>query len=161
MDPVSLVSVLEATGAAIGACSTIIRAIKRVVNDVKKVDESTTKIKLEITSLSNILGAVKTAFERFQAHNHGTSLNILAAVSGSITDCNNSLRKLVNIFRHVRSGDEPGGVIASTQQAFRLRDRYHELDGCRSEIEQHKLSLNLSLTIVILYSMHFNLCVRF
>ena len=156
MDPVSVLSVLEATGAAIGACTTITKAIRNFIKDVKKVDESTTKIKIEIKSLVNILNAVKSAFERFQSLNDDGSLrmeyNVLVAVNGSVADCNSSLRRLVNILGYVRGADAggSGGVVQGAQQTIRLRHQRRELDECRMGIERHKLGLNLSLTMVIL-----------
>ena len=155
MDPVSAVSVIEAAAAGIKSCTTIAKAIRNFVKGVQNVDVSISKLKREVDSLDRVLKAVKLGIERFQGlpHRLGPNLekDILIAVNGSVADCNASLKTLINILGYVRGADNSNGrVLASAQQAMRLISQRGRLDECRSDIEQHKLSLNLSLNIVIL-----------
>ena len=152
MDPVSVISIIEASGGALKACTTVTKTIIDFVDDVQNAQELTNDIRQEVQNSERVLKAVKGSFEQVDHHHPSLRIqqDVLEAVKGSVTDCDLSLKTLINILGYIRGADTKINVITNTQQALRLRNRRQELSKCRLDIERHKLSLNLSLTLVSL-----------
>ena len=152
MDPVSVLSVIEASAATLKACTTVTKAVLEFVEDIRNAEEWINKIRQDVKKLERLLKAVKDCFEQIDIQHTDLRMRqqVLGAVNGSITDCDSSLKSLINILGYVRGADARVNIIVNTQQAWRLRSKRQDLEDCRGEIESHKLSLNLSLTLVSL-----------
>lgn len=151
MDPASVISIVEATGEAITACTTVIKAIIDFIHEVQRADESLNEIKMEVENLDCVLKAIQDSLEQIQSRSTGLNQrqHVLEAVNRSVAGCDSSLKTLFNILGRVRGADGgSGGVIESTQQAIRLRQQRRNFEECRSKIKEYKLNLILSLTIV-------------
>ena len=152
-------SLIEATGAAIKACTTITKAVIDFATEIRHLDESLENIRTETRNLAGVLGPVRNVLERFRDISHDvdsrTNQEIVDAVDGSMADCNGSLKRLTNIFGEIRGAENGGQILPSAQQAYRLKSKSRELDGCRSQIRDHKQSLHLSLTMITLYDFSF------
>ena len=127
----------------------------KFVKEVKHLDQSLERIKAEIKNLARVLETVNVGLKRFHDIPHDvdskTNEEIIVAVYGSMEDCNGSLKRLTNILGEIRGAENGGQFLPSTQQTLRLRSKKSELESCRSQIQGHKQSLHLSLTMIILY----------
>ena len=153
-DRVSVVSVIEATAAALKICSTITLAVYKFIEEVKQIDQSLEGIKTDIKNLARVLETVNLSLRRFhdisQDVDSQANNEIIVAVNGSMEDCNASLKRLINILGEIRGAENRGQFFLPVQQTMRLKSSKGELEGCRRQIEGHKSSLHLSLTMIIL-----------
>ena len=146
---------LTLSGSVAKLCCQIATTLFTFANDTKDIDDNLNCFATEISSFNLALKAVtstikdpRLGFAKLSDNNH----DVWEALGGSIINLRTYLDKLCEILKEINCKGKDKTLLRQAIKTFELRLKKDSVDGLRSTLRTHQLSLNTALLIVQLYA---------
>ena len=153
MDPVSIVTL---SGSVAKICYEIAATLFNFARDAKDIDDNLNAFATEVSSFSLTLKAVTSTLNDpklgFSDISKDTNPDVWDAVGGSIESLKRFLDKLRQELEEISSKTSDRNIFRQAMRAFELRLKKESVNGLRSTLRTHQLSLNTALVMVQLYA---------
>lgn len=152
IDPTSVAS---AAAVLVGACGRVSRYIYNFLNKVEHEDTALRVLKIEIDSLSGVLGSISVKFS--DTSTASTALQSFTGyeeeywgnVKRSMNDCETTLRTLEQLLRSVKQGGI--GLARRATIQVRLEQRWEEIGLLKQHIAAYHKTMDMSLQLITVY----------
>ena len=155
MDPVTIVTL---SGSVANVCYQIATTLFLFARETRDVEDNLKTFATEISSFSLILKAVTSTLNDpklgFADISRGEDSNqdVWIALKGAIENLKRFLDKLRYSVEEVTRKDKDENLFRQAIRAFELRLKKDDVDGLRSTLRTHQLSLNTALVLVQVYA---------